>query len=306
MRRAAQYVVSLLPLCARDRRAMDETLADWANEARLASTLPVYVLAQLRGIGAVALALAFVSIAEARQPSAFRTVGAAMTLAAVIGALRVIGPGKRAIPDVPVLESAVLVSLLSLNAAAVWMIPLLAVLPVRQKRALPYFGVATVGLAIATAFAGWIVPVANQQYRERAFAHYTAVSGDVPRGRPARGAAELTLGELILEARRSGVEGRSARSALNTRLGVIAAVPLFCFLGAQARRFTQAVRRPRLAPLVAAACVVLTWMLGLVAAGFARALFGASIIGWAIAAACLALALILAHASARSSSCLSS
>ena len=97
--------------------------------------------------------------------------------------------------------------------------------PGAGRLATPFLSLAILALATGIIFAGWVVPAANQEFRERSF----VLSGG--QGKLSKGAAELTLPELLSAL--DAVNGRDARNQISNRLVLVVSSPLMILLASQ-------------------------------------------------------------------------
>jgi hypothetical protein len=225
-----------LVMSARNRRAIDETLADWAFERERAASPARRLLVDVRGGAAVTAALLCVAAVEARQRSSWATVAFAGLIAGgfSVGTLWAM---------VPVFLSQFPLSVVLLLSAAmvpsgmtVCLAPVLAALLLRQGVAV--LGTMTAAVAVMIVLAGWITPEANQWFRQTSFVAGTqTVAGAqvLPRG-----ANELTLIDLVAGA--SGMRpelAEAARRQLVLKAGLIAWTAAGCLLAGCVRPLVQ-------------------------------------------------------------------
>ena len=218
----------------RDRRAMDETFADWAFERQEASGPLRRLVVDVRGAAAVTAALLRVAGAEAGQRASWRPVAVASLLAAAFTLIsftwstpRVFSAGLA--PAHAALLSAALIP----SGMTVCFAPMLAALLLRQR--VPVLGTTIAAVTAMIAMVGWITPESNQWYRQTSFALWTPSEA----GRPIpRGTGELTLTDLVAGA--TGLRPELAHAAprqLLLRTGFIAWAPAACLLACCVRPF---------------------------------------------------------------------
>jgi hypothetical protein len=162
MRRMIAWCVAGLPFEPRSRRAIDDTLADWAHEEQAAPTRGCRTRAGVQGILSIARVVSISVIRETIDPGWCRglarrwgVVAAAVMLLALTSAAPMadaLGPGTLtfAVLSVPLVLLAVLPPAIFLMFA--WR-------PV--SRAMPTAGTACVLAAVVLALAGWLVPLSS-------------------------------------------------------------------------------------------------------------------------------------------------
>jgi len=218
-------LVRLLPLDARDQRAIDEVLADWRHEEHRASTAGPRLVVHLRFACATLGALMHIALRQIAQPRAGAIAGAAAAwIAAPYLALGLAG----LVPFDTGSEAGLLHTLASLLSFGTLFLPLalFASVQLRSDQSPPALGLACVAFLVLLLTVGWVQPELNQLTREMA---YAARGGT---GIVSRGLAELTFGELLWEA-------SAARSpwmpliVTSMRLSLAFAVPAAVILAAR-------------------------------------------------------------------------
>lgn len=159
MRRIMAWCVAGLPFAPRSRRAIDETLADWAHEHHKAPTGARRMVASARGLVSL---VRVVSIAVVRETTDLgwsrglarrgAVVAAVATLFAVATALPTLGAF-----DVLMVPLGVPLALLVVMPPSIFLI--LAWRP--PSRAVPTAGTACFLALVTFALAGWLVPFAS-------------------------------------------------------------------------------------------------------------------------------------------------
>jgi hypothetical protein len=201
-------LIDLLVPDRRDRRAIDETIADWRME-RSQATGAAMLGADVRGAVAFARTLAACTFTAFTRPDIWRYLGATVTVSMAIGVALAIEPvlqWGRASATMPLsiwlslLPGALTVGLL-LSAAAGF--------GLRPGRELPVATAAFATAAIASLATGWVVPAANQQFRE-----LTAIQSRAGYW-PPPGPAELPIPELVSRV----VSGEAERLPVRRELG---------------------------------------------------------------------------------------
>ena len=247
-------IVTLLPLDPGGRRAVEETLEDWRYELGQATTPAATTPAGIRGALAVAGALCRIAVFDTRHAAPYRTAATATLLALLLSGLTV-AAGWQGPAGIPVMDAMQLCLLLSIANVPIAMAQFLAILPVKSERE-SFFGVAIVASAFCLISLGWVVPDANQEFRERTRHHHALSHGQDVRGPLSRGVNERRLGVLIADA---AAGDRAARHGLLVRASIVLSVPVFCLLGVHARAFARAQRLIAWAPALAIACLGLSW-----------------------------------------------
>ena len=207
-------LIDLLLPEPRDRRAIDETVADWRME-RSRATGAARLGADVRGAAAFARTLAGCTFTAFSQPDIWRYLGATVTVSMAIGVALAIEPvlqWGRASATMPLsiwlslLPGAVTVGLL-LSAAAGF--------GLRPGRELPVATAAFATAAIASLATGWVVPAANQQFRE-----LTAIQSRAGYW-PPPGPAEMSFPELVSRVVSGEAERLPARRELGGRVAFV-------------------------------------------------------------------------------------
>lgn len=239
MRLIVEVLLRALPLDARGRRAIDETLVDWSVEGNGRGV----VKRSFIGARAMVALLRVVSLIAIREtPSAPYGRLLFFTLALTSGLCLVTD-----LPNVQVFPAesrpALWISYAAANLTLMFPAALfLTVLSARRARGVSALGLAVVSVTAMLLVTGWLLPNANDHFREtanRGFAARTA-SGD-PRMRVVgRGAPEMTLPALIQETARPrraySLYGLlDSPAELGFRLGVSAACLSLILLAARLR-----------------------------------------------------------------------
>jgi hypothetical protein len=212
-------------LDARARRAIEETLLDWSHEAQRARGLPARALCHARAMLGLARVIASTVLYQVPQLLT-STVWFRAALWLVASFLffqiwfRPQLPGGVTAPAHVVLSLLLFPAwLLGFGAVALFLAA--AWQPRRDRAKTPFLGLAAVSLAVAFVNAGWVMPAANQEFREMAFELHGG-KGPLPRG-----LAELTLPELF------AMDSLRKRTDLSRRLAFVAACPVLVILAGQ-------------------------------------------------------------------------
>jgi lipopolysaccharide export LptBFGC system permease protein LptF len=240
VRRLAEALLAFFPFDARSRRAIDQTLLDWAHEVQAAETAIQRAGVSFLSSLALLRTLVFCGAAEAwRVPAAWFV--SRLLILMIVPAVLLSWPTYNAFASdlrFPSARAFQAFALLLPNVAT-FIAPLAffyfpAWMP--RRRNVPVLGVALLATGITLVAAGWVVPAANQRFREVV---YTTLSGDTPHwtAHLERGWPEMTLPELV-------TRDANAAGHLISRLGIIVAAGTFVCVGAV---LSKGSRRRRLA-----------------------------------------------------------
>ena len=245
----SEHILNALPLDARERRALDETLADWRHEAAEARRGWDRCRAGITGALSVLFVVAAIIAAGARQRSAWRDVMTTAMMAA--------GGAALFLPWAPLAGESGLAHAVRVGALVPGLMCLslpvsIAVRPLRQRNhPAPFLAISVTGILVMTALIGWIVPASNQFYRT---ATYALVVPDASR-LLIPGLSERSLPDLAWTA--LGIwnidEAPYATAILSMRLALIAAVPACCLIGIRARQLVKGRSLEAAAPMLAMA-----------------------------------------------------
>jgi hypothetical protein len=211
------------------RRVLEETWLDWEHEVRSARTLPRRIACHVRGSLSLTRAAAVIF---GRELASMPATGVWWRVAFWL-AVPSFFYYQSLTTHLPVTATAVDRATLALLLSPGWMLSggsvalLLGALwrPGAGRPATPFLSLAILALATAIILAAWVVPAANQEFRERSF----ALSGG--QGKLSKGAAELTLSELLSAL--DAVNGRAARNQISNRLVLVVSCPLMILLACQ-------------------------------------------------------------------------
>jgi hypothetical protein len=204
-------------LDARARRAIDETLLDWAHEAQEARGPVAGLLCHLRAVLALARTITAIVLHEiAELPK--NTVWLRATLWLIVPFLSYLSSYDavhltKALLLFP--SCLVMFGPVALFLAGIWQ-------PRAGRPGTPFLGLAALSLVVAFVNAGWVMPAANQEFREITF---TLTGG---KGPLTRGAAELSLPELV--STDSFRPRRSKERQFHARLAFVASCPVLVML----------------------------------------------------------------------------
>jgi hypothetical protein len=243
MRRVIRALAQRVPLDDRSRRAIDETLLDWAHEDALGAAPGRRLLAQLRGLASFARVLAFVTIAETwRVPIGwlFLRMSLVLVIPATLLVLatmpsdlsfgghlswhRQLGARASFIPSV-----------------AFWIAPFSAFclgLWTAGPRRVGPLGIGVITLMVMFILGGWLAPLSTQWFRVLVYATLTNLTFADAAGATdlARGVPEFFPSELVLAA----LDGsRAAGSLLLHKLLTPFAAAACVLLGYSARRLQR-------------------------------------------------------------------
>ena len=249
MRRAIAALLAGVRLSGRDRRAVDETIADWRFERDACVSGPGKIAVDVRGAAAVTTAVLRIAAADSLRWEAWSTAFVAVLLSAgfvlpgLVWALR----GLAFMQGMS--TGALLLSLFPSWVSGV-LAPMLAAV-LAGRRIAPVPGTVIAGVTIAVVLVGWVTPESNQLFRQTMSTYTTELTRQPHRSIP-RGPAEMTLVDLLAAA--AGDDTRqagAARSQLLLRSGLIGWVPVCCVLGVCVRQMVPRWRRARwAAPLL--------------------------------------------------------
>jgi hypothetical protein len=240
MRRVIEFVLAAIPLDARGRRAIDETLLDWSYEADRAATQAGRLWCGLRALASVGSTLASLAVAECADVPRSRWLlrfGVYLTAIAVLFTLNssahpVFGGIE------PAFRQPVLIGLVFVGAAAVSAPVLLFLSTVPADRAgrrrTPFFGLAIAAFVAMIGVNGWAVPIANQEFRQTVF----QANGGAGTIRP--GPNELTLPQLFFRSEPPpGWRANAPFGRPGVRLGMAAAASVMVLLAAEVQRLSR-------------------------------------------------------------------
>jgi hypothetical protein len=228
----AASLLRVLPLDARGRRAVDETLADWAHEDERSGSPGRRVCRSVCGCASLFRVLAGLTVHE--------TV--TMPMGWLLGRLTLFVLAPSVLAVLPVLVSGTLwtpaglaATPLLLPAGLAVMLPLgffFAVARPPRDRSIPVLGALLWSFALAVVISNWAVPSANQTFREITF-HLNGFSGSLPRGNP-----ELSLFALASRAQAEGWQSAAA-AHLRVRTALVVLCPAMIFLMIALRRLSR-------------------------------------------------------------------
>ena len=179
MRRLLGGLLAALPFDPRGRRALDETLLDWAAEARGASTLAGRTTACLCGAVAVSRAVCAVTLSEVARVPVLWLVGRVALfgmlppiLLSLVWFLSLPGeaPWRELLSRATTTDAIALHVLLLPNLVMPWLpvaFALAVAWPTHQRRA-PIVGAATIACVVALIVSGGVEPMANRGFGELA------------------------------------------------------------------------------------------------------------------------------------------
>ena len=236
-------VRALLPIDDHAARAFDETLADWHFEAERATTALERYRAAVDGLLGVLSVLLRTTFADLGRARTYRVGGGVIGL----GLVYAMGIGPAQMP------SAIQTAMAAGTGESFLL--LLALVPMALTTALPLALMARAGawstragagalgtcallMLLAAVNVGWLAPASNQVFRERQYALLYA-DAPVPPGErewPRRGAAELTIVEVIDALRFGALSTGRMEQQLHRRLMLVAMVPAALLLGIQIHR----------------------------------------------------------------------
>ena len=248
MRKTTAWLLLSLPFGDRSRRAIEETLLDWAHEEATATTHVGRAWVTARALVGVARSVAgAVALDVAHVPYGWllrRLILVGLPPGALLAgkplfdnAANMAGRGVDAVTISALLALLVPQALsVVLPLALFWAV----LFPPREER-VPAIGVAVLGFMAVLTLTGWVAPYANQEFRERTFAFLTR-HNPVPAGvMLQRGLAEQTSAALVQLALTEG--DARARRQLVARIGLVSVTPALVLLGIAASKLTRRVRR---------------------------------------------------------------
>ena len=297
MRRLLEGLLARFPFDPRSRRALDETLGDWAHERATAMGAPQSFAIGVRGLLSLARVVVGCSIAEAaRVPVAWLATAMAAALlvpAAILTAInypwRIYGEqfSEPVVAGTFLMLTPMMVGFLapaSFFLLAVWN---------DGKGRVPAIGLALVAILFVVLWMAFVTPNANQRFRILVYEALTSARWE-QNPQMARGLAEFTWPDLIRRA--AGPPAHlPAFSMLALHLATGTAAATLVLLGA-------ALSRRSLQTRILWSCGVFAFivigepMLSLAARqaiGLRPALFASALVVWTTAAAALILALHL-------------
>jgi hypothetical protein len=233
----------------RARRALEETFLDWSHEVQLARSPLARLLCRARALLAFARTIVSIvanEIGESLTNSIWLRIGLWL-----IGTLPLHLFVNRWILFSDVTQSSAgLQLILALLLLPNWLLlfaPFAFFLgavqqPQRGTPRTPFLGVVFASFVLALCLAGWIMPLANQQFRQSVLEATGGMRHLVP------GSAELTLPQLTAAAAQ-WLEPRVLRE-LNIRLSLVLTGPMLVILAAQLQRLSGRYRW-----LTAVACI---------------------------------------------------
>jgi hypothetical protein len=249
MKEIAALFLRALPLDARGRRAIDETLADWAHEDERPGSWGLRIARSCRAALSIVRVLIGVTAWEAMHVPFGWLAGRLVFLALVpapffsLASLRALSFGLGA----PLPDSEAFLVLSSLGTALL-LLPLACFYSLAwppRGRSVPVLGSAVWSLVLALAIGGWVLPHVNQSYRDLAFGAGGSAGPLVPRP------SELTLPELASAAIANSYFG-AARASFVTKTGLYALCPALVLLAAALAGASQRRRRMWFAAIPAA------------------------------------------------------
>lgn len=225
-------LLNLLVPAELDRRAIDETLADWRLERSQASGA-ARVRAEVRGLAACTRTLAGCAVTPFAHPDIWRYLVWTLTLSIVLSVVFTAGvtyrwhwPAEGAPPQRAWYLLVPNTLVLTMGIAAVFGCGL------RNGRKLPVLAVVPLTIVGMLLLAGWVVPEWNQFYRETVAAEFAPAFAP-----PARGLAEQSLTALLTELRSEVPAKREwVRRALTMKAAVVLLTVCIIVLGEAIRR----------------------------------------------------------------------
>jgi hypothetical protein len=213
-------------LDSRARRALEETLLDWAHEAEFARGPLARLLCDLRAMLALARTVASITAWELtsvwRSPVLWRSLLWAGAFVVILNAIAI--PQWKHFP-VELWDEYLIASLAASSFAVMPFAVYFAARRTDVRRDTPFVGLSLVSMLLMWMAADWIMPAAFQHLRESAALFYRGSPG-IPRG-----PAEQSLRELI-----SGFASYADLKLVSNRLAIIVACPVFVFLACHVRR----------------------------------------------------------------------
>lgn len=239
MRRVVRGIVHALPLDARGRRAMDETLADWAHESTLATGALGRAVSALGALFAVVRTLLLLTVHETSRIPISWAVRRFLPIV-VISSFALTMKTSASVLSTGLWHSHPgLLGWLALMLAPValpWAC-LVAIATTPRGRSLPLLGLAAIAVAVSVVLNGWIGPDSSQQFRQSVYQILTGA----PMGHElTRGLQELRPHALV-ELAFAG-SSRGATNILLLRISLILACPMLVLLAARLRRTSWWIR----------------------------------------------------------------
>ena len=238
MSRLSRGIADLLIPDTTGQRALDETLEDWRQERALAESTVARLRADSRGVRSLVSFYGAVCRVEVASRGTWRAFGWSV-LAATLGA--VVMPFSWGLAGIGAFgftagELAALTVLLVPNGLAALFSAAAAIgLGQRPGRPVRLLGNMILSFAFVLVVLNWLVPAANQAFRERVWSEARQDVQQVVG--PARGANELSLPQLIRTAsRESHGDPSGAKRALSVRAALTVAAPTFVLFGGVLRQ----------------------------------------------------------------------
>ena len=233
-------LASLLLPDETSRRALEETLADWREERRRATTRRARVWSDAQGCVSVLRVILGEAGRELVAPEAWRLFAWTVLIAVIVAALNPFAWAYASQAAFGVrIQDTLAVGWLLIPGGLVPAFLLISSLGAGQPRrqSVPLLASMMLSAVFMILVLGWVLPAARQQFRIEvaALAHdATQTPGQV--GVPAPGAGELPLRELLAEATANGRNAQSAQRVISTRLAFLLAVPTGLLLGIAVRK----------------------------------------------------------------------
>jgi hypothetical protein len=205
MRRAFQWLASALPFDPRSRRAIDETLADWAVEEQDARTISERVSVAIRGASSLFRTSVLAVLREAALIPGMGLLRRIVVLS-VVPAVCLAAPwafrllAARSWPTAVFAGAVVAQQYIFLFLP--WTLFAAAIVPPTPRR-VPYAGLAMVSALLVTVVGFWGLPLGNQALR----VEFWLASGGNPLTPPQPGISEMTVAELVSQAVRAPTSG---------------------------------------------------------------------------------------------------
>lgn len=255
-------VADLLILNVPGRRAIDETVADWRYEMANARSHTARVVASVRGALAVARVVLNLGVRDLAAGDTWKTTATICGLALVWSGLVVASSLGTAATSHPLLASVALTQgVYLLPGTFVVGLALAALIPmVPRGRQVPIVAVGLLCSGITLANLQFIVPDANQAFRELAAGAATRTAAP-DRLRPAlgRGVAELSTTDLARRVWRAAPDSAPARRQLLIHGFLVAAPPILLLFSLHVRRLASGRWSYRLSGLGALAAATVAY-----------------------------------------------
>jgi hypothetical protein len=238
---ASRRTLAGLPLSARDRRALDETLTDWTFEREAAPAARRWFV-DLRWAFAVTLVLGRIGLGAMWQPRTWMPVLWAVLLAAAASGVMSWHLFRRTAERLSadgLPESTVVLLALSLLPSSFGILfgPMLAIVGAGRRPQSAVLGPMFAALVVAVLLLGWITPESNQWFRQR-ISDATATRAEPPsrsRLMMHRGIGEWRVQELVANAFSTDAAfAKAARDQLGARSGLLAWMAACWWLGVSA------------------------------------------------------------------------